>query len=133
MPAVYDEIGHSYIVTRQPDPRIAQAIWAALGEARTVLNVGAATGSYEPAGLQVMAVEPSRAMIQQRLIYALGNGTPSSAGCVSRQVSISATGSSLRRSNAVLQSLRPMWSAGVQPGYVAPAALGSQGRGWNRR
>jgi SAM-dependent methyltransferase len=66
MQAVYDEIGHSYRATRQPDPRIAQAIRAALGDARTVLNVGAGTGSYEPADLQVVAVEPSRAMIQQR-------------------------------------------------------------------
>ena len=66
MPAVYDEIGQSYVVTRQPDTRIAQAIRAALGAARTVLNVGAGTGSYEPADLQVVAVEPSRAMIQQR-------------------------------------------------------------------
>jgi SAM-dependent methyltransferase len=66
MDAVYDEIGHRYVVTRQPDPCIAQAIRAALGAARTVLNVGAGTGSYEPADLQVVAVEPSRAMIQQR-------------------------------------------------------------------
>ena len=66
MQAVYDEIGQSYVVTRQPDPRIAQAIRAALGAAHTVLNVGAGTGSYEPADLQVVAVEPSRAMIQQR-------------------------------------------------------------------
>ena len=66
MGAVYDEIGHSYRVTRQPDLRIAQAIRAALGEARTVLNVGAGAGSYEPADLQVVAVEPSSAMIQQR-------------------------------------------------------------------
>src|SRR5882672_6467683 len=66
MEAVYDEIGHSYVVTRQPDPRLAQAIRAALGEARTVLNVGAGTGSYEPADLQVVAVEPSHAMLQQR-------------------------------------------------------------------
>ena len=66
MAAVYDEIGHSYVATRQPDPRIAQAIRVALGEARTVLNVGAGTGSYEPPDLQVVAVEPSRAMIRQR-------------------------------------------------------------------
>jgi SAM-dependent methyltransferase len=66
MDAVYDEIGHSYSVTRQPDPRIARAISRALGEARTVLNVGAGTGSYEPADLQVVAVEPSYAMLQQR-------------------------------------------------------------------
>ena len=57
MQAVYDEIGHSYSVTRQPDPRIARAIRRALGEARTVLNVGAGTGSYEPADLQVVAVQ----------------------------------------------------------------------------
>ena len=43
MQAVYDEIGQSYVVTRQPDPRIAQAIRAALGTAHTVLNVGAGT------------------------------------------------------------------------------------------
>ena len=66
MDAVYDEIGHSYSVTRQPDTRMAQAIRRALGAARTVLNVGAGTGSYEPADLQVVAVEPSHAMIQQR-------------------------------------------------------------------
>ena len=53
-------------VTRQPDPRMAQAIRAALGDARTVLNVGAGTGSDEPTELQAVAVEPSRAMIQQR-------------------------------------------------------------------
>lgn len=66
MEAVYNAIGHSYVATRQPDARIAQAIRAALGEVRTVLNVGAGTGSYEPADVQVVAVEPSLAMIQQR-------------------------------------------------------------------
>ena len=66
MAAVYDAIGCGYVVTRQPDPRIARAIRAALGEARTVLNVGAGTGSYEPAELRVVAVEPSLAMIRQR-------------------------------------------------------------------
>ena len=66
MDAVYDEIGHRYSVTRQPDPRIARAIRRALGGARTVLNVGAGTGSYEPADLQVVAVEPAYAMLQQR-------------------------------------------------------------------
>lgn len=66
MQALYDEIGHSYSVTRQPDARIARAIREALGEVRTVLNVGAGTGSYEPADLQVVAVEPSLAMIRQR-------------------------------------------------------------------
>lgn len=45
---------------------LASRIWAALGEARTVLNVGAGTGSYEPADRWVLAVEPSAVMIAQR-------------------------------------------------------------------
>jgi SAM-dependent methyltransferase len=51
---------------RRPDPRIAAEIEAALGEARTVLNVGAGTGSYEPNEREVTAVEPSAEMIAQR-------------------------------------------------------------------
>lgn len=51
---------------RRPDPRIAAQIDAALGEARTVLNIGAGTGSYEPEGREVTAVEPSAEMIAQR-------------------------------------------------------------------
>jgi SAM-dependent methyltransferase len=51
---------------RRPDPRIAAKIDAALGKARTVLNVGAGTGSYEPEGREVTAVEPSAEMIGQR-------------------------------------------------------------------
>ena len=51
---------------RRPDPRIAARIDAALGSARTVLNVGAGTGSYEPEGRAVTAVEPSAEMIGQR-------------------------------------------------------------------
>src|SRR5919198_669975 len=48
MSARYDEIGRTYTVTRRPDPRLAAAIDAALGDARTVVNVGAGTGAYEP-------------------------------------------------------------------------------------
>ncbi|HVY77187.1 MAG TPA: class I SAM-dependent methyltransferase [Solirubrobacterales bacterium] len=62
----YDRLGRGYALTRRPDPRIAARIEAALGEARTVLNVGAGTGSYEPADREVMAVEPSGEMIAQR-------------------------------------------------------------------
>jgi SAM-dependent methyltransferase len=62
----YDTIGVNYAALRKPDPRIAAAIAAALGSARTVLNVGAGTGSYEPAERMVTAVEPSSAMIAQR-------------------------------------------------------------------
>jgi hypothetical protein len=62
----YAEIGHSYARFRQPDPLIAQQIWAALGDARSVLNVGAGAGSYEPTHREVTAVEPSAAMRAQR-------------------------------------------------------------------
>ena len=64
--ASYDEIGRNYTATRQTDPRLAAAIWEALGDARTVVNVGAGTGSYEPPGRDVVAVEPSAVMIRQR-------------------------------------------------------------------
>jgi ubiquinone/menaquinone biosynthesis C-methylase UbiE len=63
---LYDTIGATYTVTRRTEPRIAARIWAALGDARTVLNVGAGTGSYEPPGRHVTAVEPSALMRAQR-------------------------------------------------------------------
>ena len=63
---LYDEIGIGYGNYRRPDPRIAAAIIHALGEAETVVNVGAGAGSYEPADRSVVAVEPSLAMIRQR-------------------------------------------------------------------
>lgn len=66
MAALYDSIGINYAELRRPDPRIGRVIEDALGDARTVLNVGAGAGSYEPAGRGVMAVEPSREMIRKR-------------------------------------------------------------------
>ena len=66
MASRYDRIGVNYSELRKPDARIASAIDAALGDARTVLNVGAGAGSYEPAGRQVTALEPSAEMIRQR-------------------------------------------------------------------
>ena len=63
---LYDRIGSGYTTTRREDPRIARAIHAALGDARSVLNVGAGTGSYEPRDRAVVAVEPSAVMIAQR-------------------------------------------------------------------
>jgi SAM-dependent methyltransferase len=63
---LYDAIGATYTVTRCTEPRIAAQVWAALGDARTVLNVGAGTGSYEPPGRDVIAVEPSAVMRAQR-------------------------------------------------------------------
>ena len=66
MAARYDAIGRTYTATRATEPRIAARIWAALGDARTVVNVGAGTGSYEPPDRAVTAVEPSAVMIAQR-------------------------------------------------------------------
>jgi SAM-dependent methyltransferase len=63
---LYDTIGATYTVTRRTEPRIAEQVWAALGDARTVLNVGAGTGSYEPSDRDVTAVEPSALMRSQR-------------------------------------------------------------------
>jgi len=63
---LYDDIGHTYTSTRHTDARIAAAIWRALGDARTVLNVGAGAGGYEPADRELVALEPSPVMIAQR-------------------------------------------------------------------
>ena len=66
MNATYDTIGVNYSNLRKPDPRIEQVIWQALGSAKTVLNVGAGAGSYEPPDREVTALEPSIEMICQR-------------------------------------------------------------------
>jgi len=71
---LYDSIGVTYTATRRTEPRIAAQIWAALADARTVVNVGAGTGSYEPTDRQVLAVEPSAVMRSQR--------PPNAAPCV---------------------------------------------------
>lgn len=63
---LYERIGVAYSAQRRADPRIAGRIWQALGDAETVLNVGAGAGSYEPADREVTAVEPSRTMRDQR-------------------------------------------------------------------
>src|SRR5204863_9890989 len=70
----YDTIGATYALTRRTEPRIAEQVWAALGDAQTVLNVGAGTGSYEPGDRDVTAVEPSAVMRAQR--------PPGAAPCV---------------------------------------------------
>ena len=64
--ALYDRLGVGYAATRRADPRLAAAIGAALGDAVTVVNVGAGTGSYEPTDRKLVAIEPSRVMIAQR-------------------------------------------------------------------
>ncbi|WP_406401057.1 methyltransferase domain-containing protein [Streptomyces uncialis] len=71
---LYETIGSAYPATRRTEPRIAARVWDALGDARTVLNVGAGTGSYEPPDRDVTAVEPSAVMRAQR--------PPDAAPCV---------------------------------------------------
>lgn len=70
----YDRIGLGYKCFRNPDPQIEARIMSALGNSRTVVNVGAGSGSYEPSDRVVLAVEPSAAMIKQR--------TPDAAPCI---------------------------------------------------
>jgi SAM-dependent methyltransferase len=65
-PELYDRIGRTYTHTRRPDPRVAAAIRDALGDARSVLNVGAGAGNYEPTDRDLVALEPSSVMIAQR-------------------------------------------------------------------
>jgi SAM-dependent methyltransferase len=64
--ARYESIGRSYAATRREDPRIAGRIAHALGDARSVVNVGAGAGSYEPDDRHVIAIEPSDVMAAQR-------------------------------------------------------------------
>ena len=76
-PYDYDRHGRRYSGRRQTEPHIAAQIHAALGGARTVLNVGAGAGSYEPEDRYVVAVEPSAVMRAQR---AAGGKVPALAG-----------------------------------------------------
>jgi SAM-dependent methyltransferase len=63
---IYDTIGIGYRTFRRPDPRIEAQIWAAVGEAQRIVNVGAGTGSYERGDRRLLAVEPSAVMVSQR-------------------------------------------------------------------
>jgi len=63
---LYDRIGVGYSTQRRADVRWAAAIRAALGDATSVLNVGAGAGSYEPRDIPVTALEPSMRMLSQR-------------------------------------------------------------------
>jgi SAM-dependent methyltransferase len=62
----YDQIGGGYTLTRRPDSRIATQIHEALGDARSIVNVGAGAGAYEPYDREVLPIEPSELMIAQR-------------------------------------------------------------------
>jgi SAM-dependent methyltransferase len=68
--ADYGVIGVDYRNYRRPEPAFVDAITGALGEAKTLVNIGAGAGSYEPSTLEVTAVEPSAAMRAQRPVGA---------------------------------------------------------------
>lgn len=92
--ALYDRIGVGYRPVRRADPRIAEQLRAALGDARSVLNVGAGAGSYEPADRRVLAVEPAAAMLAQRpadaapVVQALAEHLPCRDGAVDAALAI---------------------------------------------
>jgi SAM-dependent methyltransferase len=65
-PPAYDDIGAGYTGKRKADPRLSRLIARELQDARTVVNIGAGAGSYEPVDRLVVAVEPSTVMLQQR-------------------------------------------------------------------
>jgi SAM-dependent methyltransferase len=65
-PERYDTIGRGYAAFRRSDPHIAAQIWAAVGDADRIVNVGAGTGSYELPDRHIVAVEPSGVMVRQR-------------------------------------------------------------------
>lgn len=63
---LYDKIGAEYSQSRKADPRIKSIIHGELRGAKTIINIGAGTGSYEPEDANVLAIEPSNLMISQR-------------------------------------------------------------------
>lgn len=92
--ALYDTIGRGYRDMRRPDPRIEAEILAALGDAESVVNAGAGTGSYEPRDRRVVAVEPSTVMIRQRgadtapVVRASGTDLPFADGAFDASLAI---------------------------------------------
>lgn len=62
----YNLIGSNYSYFRKPDNRIAKAIEKEIGNVSFAVNIGAGTGLYEPGFLDLIAVEPSQVMINQR-------------------------------------------------------------------
>jgi SAM-dependent methyltransferase len=90
----YERLGVGYAARRRPDPRLAHLIDEALGDAATVVNVGAGTGSYEPAGRTVLAVEPSPTMVAQRaagaapVVRAVAEALPLRDGCADAALAV---------------------------------------------
>ena len=84
---VYDTIGQGYLAHRRAEPRWEAVIFEHIGDADLIVNVGAGTGSYEPPGRSVVAVDPSNVMISQRApgsgpaVRASGSALPLPSAC----------------------------------------------------
>jgi SAM-dependent methyltransferase len=92
--AHYDRIGQGYTRTRKEEPRFRELVAAALGDARTVVNVGAGAGAYEPRDRYVVPIEPSDVMAAQRprdlapAIRAFADALPLRDGAVDAAMSV---------------------------------------------
>ena len=95
--SAYEAGSFVYADTREEDPQIASHIRDALGDVDTVVNIGAGTGSYEPADLSVVAVEPSAVMIGQRprgtapVIRGVAEALPLADGAVDAALAVLST------------------------------------------
>jgi SAM-dependent methyltransferase len=91
---IYDDIGVTYAGTRREDPRLLRVIHDALGDAESVVNVGAGTASYEPRDRPVVAIEPSVRMIRQRpkgaapVVRAVAESLPLASGAVEAALAV---------------------------------------------
>lgn len=90
----YEQIGQAYARTRREDPEMKARILDALGAARSVINVGAGAGSYEPDDRQVLAIEPSAVMVAQRargtapVVRARADGLPLATASVDAALTV---------------------------------------------
>ena len=91
---VYDTIGQGYVAHRRADPRWEAVIFGHVGAADLIVNVGAGTGSYEPPGRSVLAVDPSSVMVNQRAagaapaVRASGSALPLPSRCADLAMAI---------------------------------------------
>jgi SAM-dependent methyltransferase len=130
----YDAGGATYASRRRPEPRIAALIMAALGNAQTVLNVGAGTGSYEPTDRTVMAVEPSATMRSQRpadllpAVDAVAEARPFDSASFDAAMAIL----TVHQWPGVDQGLRELRRVSRGPVVVMTSDCDAQGRLWLR-
>jgi SAM-dependent methyltransferase len=94
MSSLYDSIGAGYRLRRRPEPRISRQILRALGPGRSLANIGAGSGSYEPPDRFVVPIEPSATMIRQRArsaalaVQALAANLPLRDACVDASMAV---------------------------------------------